>query len=159
MSTSPLHTGGRTRVSDAVLDSTAIVAASGVRGVLSVESLTRDAALGGTIGGTLGLAQGGPVGAALGASTGAALGAVAGHALRFSRRRSSFSLIEGEGSPVAPDLHVAVTARYGEDLLALASRVRDEVEAALLDALGLRPGVLTVDVVDVVSPEAELGHA
>ena len=107
---------GRTRVSAAVLDATTTIAAGDVQGVLSVESLTGGAMLGGALGGTLGLAQGGPLGAAVGASAGAAVGAAAGHALRD----------------------------------------RAEVEAALLDVLGLRPGRVTVEVVDVVSPEAEL---
>ena len=159
MSTLHPGTGGRTRVSAAVLDATAIVAASGVRGVLSVESLTRDAALGGTLGGTLGLVQGGPVGAAVGASAGAALGAAAGQALRASRRRTAFTTVGGPDGLVAPDLHVAVTARFGEDLHVLGERVRSEVEAALVDALGLRPGLVTVDVVDILSPEVEFASS
>jgi hypothetical protein len=132
------------------------VAASGVQGVLTVEAVTYGAAIGGAIGGTLGLVQAGPLGAALGASAGAAAGAAAGHALGTHQRRERFSAL-GEGV-VSPDLHVAVTARYGEDLAALAGRVRDEIEAALQDALGLRPGRVTVEVVDVVSPEAEYGR-
>ncbi|MAQ93113.1 MAG: hypothetical protein CMM84_06270 [Rhodothermaceae bacterium] len=147
---------GRTRVSAAVLDATTTIAAGDVQGVLSVESLTGGAMLGGALGGTLGLAQGGPLGAAVGASAGAAVGAAAGHALRDRQRRQAFVDVDGADGPAAPDLHVAVTARYGEDLLTLADRVRAEVEAALLDVLGLRPGRVTVEVVDVVSPEAEL---
>ncbi|WP_412061028.1 hypothetical protein [Rubrivirga sp. IMCC45206] len=144
---------GQTRVSAAVLDATATLAAGDVRGVLSVESLAGGAALGGALGGALGLVQAGPVGAAVGASAGAAAGAAMSHALGDLQRRQSFSAIDGAA---APDLHVAVTARYGEDLIALADRVRAEVEAALLDSLGLQPGRVTVEVVDVVSPEAEL---
>ncbi len=146
---------GRTRVSESVLDSTAIVAASEVYGVLTVENLTRGAAIGGAIGGTIGLVQAGPLGAALGASAGAAAGAAASHALGSLHRRESFATLN-DGSE-SPDMHIGVTARYGEDLSALAERVRAEIEAALLDALGLRPGVVTVEVVDVISPEAEFG--
>ncbi len=143
---------GRTRVSDAVLDATATIAAGEVQGVLSVESLAGGAVLGGALGATLGLVQGGPVGAAVGASAGAAVGAAAGHALRDRQRRQTFLDVEGT---LAPDLYVAVTARYGENLVALADRVRAGVEAALVDVLGLQPGRVTVEVVDVVSPEAE----
>ncbi len=138
-------------MSDAVLDTTTTIAAGEVRGVLSVESLAGGAALGGALGASLGLVQGGPLGAAVGASAGAAVGAAAGHAIRDRQRRQTFSDV---GGAVAPALHVAVTARYGEDLVALAGRVRAEVEAALLDVLGLRPGGVTVEVVDVISPEA-----
>ena len=152
---SDLTPRGQTRVSDSVLDATALVAASGVQGVLTVEALTRGAAIGGAIGGTLGLVQAGPLGAALGASAGAAAGAAAGHALGSRQRRETFSTLEG--GVASPDLHVAVTARYGEDLEALAGLVRAEIEAALRDALGLRPSLVTVEVVDVVSPEAEFG--
>ena len=144
---------GQTRVSDAVLDATATLAASDVRGVLSVD-VAGGAAVGGAVGVALGMVQGGPVGAALGASAGAAAGAAASHALRHRQRRASLSVLEGA---TAPPVHVSVTARYGEDLIALADRVRAEVEAALLDALGLRPGAVTVDVVDVVSTEATFG--
>ena len=131
------------------------MAASEVRGVLRVEALTRGAAIGGAIGGTLGLVQAGPLGAAVGASAGAAAGAAASHALGSFQRRERFSTLD-EGA-LTPDLHIQVTARYGEDLTALADRVRHEIESALQDALGLRPGRVTVEVVDVVSPEAEYG--
>lgn len=136
-----------------MFDVATTLAASEVQGVLSVESLALGGALGSAFGGALGLVQGGPLGAAVGASAGAAAGAAAGHALQQHRRRETFSDVSAER--VAPDLHVVVTARYGEDLVALADRVRTEVELTLRDTLGLAPGAVTVEVVDVVSPEAE----
>ena len=141
---------GRLRVSAAVLDHVVTVAASGVQGVLSTESLVRGAAVGGAVGGALGLVQAGPVGAAVGVSVGTAAGAavahVAGHAGRHALREVE--------AAAAPPLRVSVVARYGEDLGALAARVRAEVEAALVEALGLVPTSVTVEVVDVADPAA-----
>ncbi len=151
---------GRTRVSNAVLDATATLAASEVAGVLSVEGLAAGAAVGAAVGGALGLVQGGPVGAAVGASLGASAGAAASHALRDRSRRETLSVIAStSGGAIAPPLTVQVVVRYGEDLVSISDHVRRRVRMALLDALGLEPGQVTVEVLDVVSPEAEYGAA
>lgn len=148
---------GRTRVSNAVLDATATLAASEVAGVLSVEGLAAGAAVGAAVGGALGLAQAGPIGAAVGASLGASAGAAASHALRDRSRRETLTVVaHSEGGAIAPPLTVQVVVRYGEDLVSVSDLVRRQVRAALVDALGLEPGQVTVEVTDVVSPEAEL---
>ena len=155
--TPPLPTPppGRLRVSGAVVDHVVTVAAGGVHGVLSTQSLAGGAALGGAVGGAIGLVQGGPVGAAVGASVGSAAGAAAAHALHDRRRAHALSDVEGGA---APPIHVAVVARYGRDLAALAAEVRAEVEAALHESVGLVPRVVVVDVVDVVDPGAPLAR-
>ena len=145
---------GRLRVSAAVLDHVVTVAAGAVPGVLSTESLAGAAALGGAVGGVLGLAQGGPVGAAVGASVGGAAGAATARALSGRRRVRTLSEVVAGGA--APALHVAVVARYGRDLVALAAEVRVAVEVALHEAVGLVPGPVVVEVVDVVDPASPL---
>lgn len=152
---SPAPPAGRLRVSGSVLDHVVTVAAGGVHGVLSTESLVGGTALGGAVGGAVGLVQGGPVGAAVGASVGSAAGAAAAHALHRRRRAAALSDVEGGA---APAVHVAVVARYGRDLRALAAEVRAEVEAALREAVGLVPGPVVVEVVDVVDPAAPLAR-
>ena len=144
---------GRLRVSGTVLDHVVTLAAGGVHGVLSTESVAGGAALGGAVGGAVGLVQAGPVGAAVGASVGSAAGAAAAHALRGRRRAAVLADVEGGA---APALHVAVVARYGRDLAALAAEVRSAVEAALREAVGFVPGPVVVEVVDVVDPAAPL---
>ena len=130
----------------------ASLAASAVPGVLSVESLVTGAAVGGAIGGTVGLLYGGPAGGVAGVSLGTAVGAAA-TAAASRARRGALAEVDGRA---APDLQVDVVARFGQNLAALADAVRDAVRAALRDQLGLEPGRVTVDVVDVVSPELEL---
>ena len=148
---------GRLRVSGAVLDHVVTVAAGAVPGVLSTESLAGAAALGGTVGGVLGLVQGGPVGAALGASVGGAAGAATARALSGRlRARALLDVGADAGGGAAPALRVAVVARYGRDLAALAAEVRAEVEAALRETVGLVPGPVVVEVVDVVDPASPL---
>ena len=151
---------GRTRVSNAVLDATATLAASEVAGVLSVEGLAVGAAVGAAVGGAMGLAQGGPVGAAVGASLGASAGAAASHALRDHSRRETLAVVaHTDGGAIAPPLTVQVIVRYGEDLVSISDHVRRQVRRALTDALGLEPGRVSVEVTDVVWPEAEFAQA
>ena len=146
---------GHLRLAAGPLRDVATLAASGVPGVLSVDSLVRGAALGGAIGGTVGLVYGGPAGGVAGASVGTAVGAAAGAAAQRARRLALAPVLDRR----APDLDVAVVARYGQDLAALAGDVRAAIRAALRDQLGLDPGAVSVQVVDVVSPEIEMGGA
>jgi len=140
-------------VSGVVLDHVVTVAASGVRDVLATERLVGSATVGATIGGVVGFAQGGPVGAAVGASVGSAAGAAA-H-LMWAQRSDALAEVVGPDW-VAPPVRVAVVARFGADLEALADRVRAEVTDAIEAAVGLRPAVVTVEIVDVENPAQPL---
>ena len=146
----PPPAGGHLRVSANVLDQLVIVAASDVRGVVETQNLVEGALVGGVIGGAIGFAQAGPAGAALGAPLGSAAGAAAAHWM--DEQRAALLTLDG---PVAPALEVRVVARYGEDLQNLGDRVRESIESALRDTLGLEPSLVTVEIVDVVAPGGE----
>lgn len=147
--TGSVPAGGRVRVSASVLDSLVTVAASDVQGVLHTESAIGGALVGGLIGGVAGFVQAGPAGAAVGASVGSAAGVAAGQLVHNHRSQQRFATLDGTA---LPELSVRVVARYGEDLTALADRVRRSVEQALREALGLEPGLVCVEIVDVVDP-------
>ncbi len=138
---------GHLRLSAGVLDHLVTVAAGDVQGVMDTQSLVGGALVGGLIGGAVGFAQAGPAGVALGAPLGSAAGAATARWL--AERRAELVTLDGQ---TAPALEVRIVARYGEDLLGLAERVRASIEAALQDTLGLEPGPVTVEVVDVVDP-------
>ena len=139
--------GGHLRLSAGVLDHLVTVAAGEVQGVMDTQSLVGGALVGGLIGGVVGFAQAGPAGVALGAPLGSAAGAATARWL--AERHATLIVLDGR---VAPALEVRIVARYGEDLHGLAARVRASIEAALRDTLGLEPGPVTVEVVDVVDP-------
>lgn len=145
---------GHLRMSASVLDQLVTVAASDVQGVMDTQNLVEGALVGGIIGGAVGFAQAGPAGAAFGAPLGSAAGAAAAHWM--AERRAGLVALDGR---VAPALEVRVVARYGEDLNALSERVRASIEAALRDTLGLEPGPITVEIVDVVDPGNEMPDA
>ncbi len=137
--------GGRTRISEAVLDTIVMTTARSVGGVVDITGVRRGVLMGGVVGGALGFAGGGVSGAAVGAPVGGAVGAAAAHWMQ--RREGTY---HDTSAPV--DVQVRLSARYGADLVHTARLVRERVRAAARAMAGIELGQVEVIFTRVVAP-------
>ncbi len=138
--------GGRTRVSEAVIQKVTIAEAHAVEGVVDVRGLVLGALVGGVAGAAIGLVHGGPSGAAFGAPAGSLAGAAVSSVVQSQlNRRSLFDV-----STHRPDIILKLTAQYGANLQDVASRVRSRVRDSVFQEIGIDAKTIDVEFVEIV---------